>query len=101
MPRRALLVSTVLSLLLLAWGAPLGAQGQGVTIHVVQRGETLYSIAAHYGVTVEAIAVVNDLESQDLIVVGQRLIIPMPGSVPGTAPLYEVQPGDTLELIAL
>jgi chromosome segregation ATPase len=44
--------------------------------HRVQRGETLASIAAQYGVTVQAIAAANNIANPDLIAVGQELIIP-------------------------
>lgn len=43
--------------------------------HVVQAGETLYSIARQYGTTVEAIKNLNGLTS-DTIYVGQILVIP-------------------------
>jgi len=99
MLRRALLLCCVG---LLAWAAPAAAQpGRGTIIHVVQRGETLYSIASLYGVSVEAIAAVNALDDPAHIVVGQRLIIPPPGAVPAVVPTYEIQPGDSLDLLAL
>ncbi|HEY76359.1 MAG TPA: LysM peptidoglycan-binding domain-containing protein [Thermoflexia bacterium] len=45
-------------------------------IHVVQRGETLSGIAALYGVSVEALQVVNGIENPLLLREGQELIIP-------------------------
>jgi nucleoid-associated protein YgaU len=48
----------------------------GPIIHVVERGETLTSIAAEYGVTVEALKKANDIEDPNLIFVGQELVIP-------------------------
>jgi LysM repeat protein len=48
----------------------------GTVVHVVQAGETLWSIAAKYGVTWQAIAQRNSLANPRLIYVGQRLIIP-------------------------
>lgn len=44
--------------------------------HTVQRGETLASIAAKYGVTVQEIAAANDITNPNLIAVGQELFIP-------------------------
>ena len=48
------------------------------TTHIVQRGETLTSIARHYGVTLDALEKANHIKNPSLIVVGQRLIIPAP-----------------------
>lgn len=45
--------------------------------HLVQRGETLYGIAARYGVQPEAIRAANRLAS-DTILAGQELLIPAP-----------------------
>jgi len=43
--------------------------------HVVQPGETLAGIAAVYGVTVEALAALNDLADPNALVVGQTLLL--------------------------
>jgi LysM repeat protein len=53
-----------------------GAMPSGGAVHVVQRGETLYSIARRYGTTAAAVAATNGLRNQNLIYVGQRLTIP-------------------------
>jgi putative chitinase len=45
-------------------------------VHIVQRGETLYSIARRYGTTHWAIAMANNLANPNVIYVGQRLVIP-------------------------
>ena len=50
-------------------------------VHVVKAGEMLLVIANEYGVTVEAIMKANELED-DLIFVGQELVIPQPSGVP-------------------
>lgn len=47
-------------------------------VHVVCRGDTVYSIARRYGSTVQAIASANHLWNPSLIWVGQRLVIPCP-----------------------
>jgi LysM repeat protein len=44
--------------------------------YVVQEGDTLHDIALRFGTTVEAIQRANGLADSDLIVVGQRLLIP-------------------------
>jgi uncharacterized membrane protein/LysM repeat protein len=48
----------------------------GRTVHIVQPGETLSSIARQYGVSYQAIMYANALEDANLIEVGQELIIP-------------------------
>jgi LysM repeat protein len=72
--------------------------GQPVS-HIVQRGETLYSIARRYGVTVDALVAANRLTSTS-IYVGQRLVIP--ASTPPEKPpvTHVVQRGETLYSIA-
>ena len=72
-----LVVGLCVSLLL--GGGPVLAQGGGdsqATIHVVQRGETVFRIAQQYGTSVEAIAQSNGLSDVTSIQVGQRLLIP-------------------------
>jgi len=46
------------------------------TIHVVQRGENLYRIALHYGVSVDALMRENGIRDPRTLDVGQRLTIP-------------------------
>lgn len=48
----------------------------GERTHVVQPGENLFRIALKHGVTVEALAVANDISNVNLIYPGQRLAIP-------------------------
>jgi len=49
-----------------------GSQGT----YTVQLGDTLAEIAERYNVTLEALALANDIEDYDHIEVGQELIIP-------------------------
>lgn len=44
-------------------------------VHVVQSGETLFSIAWRYQLDVRELVVWNDLDNPDLILVGQRLFL--------------------------
>src|SRR5574341_255137 len=97
--RRHLMILAIV-ILLLATTAHALAQSQ---THTVQPGETLYSIARRYGLTVEQVAAANGITNPALIYAGQVLIIPG-GSAPspggtGTS-TYVVQAGDTLFSIA-
>jgi len=44
--------------------------------HVVQKGESLWSIAKHYGVSVRALARANRIYNRDVVYAGQRLRLP-------------------------
>jgi LysM repeat protein len=79
--------------------------------YIVRWGDTLFSIAQRFGVTVDDIKQANGLTS-DFITVGQELTIPgatiPPGQEPGAPPpppgrpgIHIVQPGENLFRIAL
>jgi len=79
----------------------------GNVSHTVVWGDTLYSLAAQYDTSVEAIAQANNLSNAAFIRVGQVLTIPQGqpggGSVPpssGQQSTYTVQSGDTMYSIA-
>ncbi|MFA9423692.1 MAG: glycosyl hydrolase family 18 protein [Sedimentibacter sp.] len=63
-------------------------------IHVVQPGETLYTIAKKYGVSPQKVVIDNELENPNTLVPGQTIVILQPEKV------HVVQPADTLESIA-
>lgn len=73
-----------------------------MTVHIVQRGETLFSIAQQYGLTVEAVAHTNGIADPRQIYVGQRLVISGGQGDANTAETtpYMIQAGDTLASIA-
>ena len=66
-----------LCLLLLGLAAwmPLSAQQTGDLIHTVEAGETLISIASSYGVTLDAILRLNNLDPDAYLQIGQRLLV--------------------------
>lgn len=71
------------------------------SVHVVQRGENLYRIALHYGTTVQALALANNLSSTSLIYVGQRLAISGGGSAspaPAPAPVSASTAGKWIDI---
>jgi murein DD-endopeptidase MepM/ murein hydrolase activator NlpD len=103
--RKAIIALAVL-LCVGTWPAPVQAQTDGpqpqTTVHIVQRGETLFSIAQQYGLTVDAITHANGIPDPRQVYVGQRLLIS--GSRESTAVAevvpYVVQAGDTLASVA-
>jgi len=81
---------------------------QGQNQHVVRTGDTLYSIAASYGTTVDAIVALNGLSSETYIYVGQVLRIPGGSGAgasasggAGCSATHVVQAGENLLAIAL
>uniref|UniRef100_UPI0006D268FB LysM peptidoglycan-binding domain-containing protein n=1 Tax=Clostridium sp. NkU-1 TaxID=1095009 RepID=UPI0006D268FB len=63
-------------------------------IHVVQPGETIYSISEYYKIPVARLILENGITNPDNLAIGQTIVIVQPETV------YIVQPGDTLESIA-
>ncbi|MGI8313992.1 glycosyl hydrolase family 18 protein [Halobacillus mangrovi] len=63
-------------------------------IHVVQPGDSVFSIAGLYDSTPNAIIDANELETPGDLVVGQAIVVPIVGQ------FYFVQPGDSLYTIA-
>jgi len=99
---RALAVLALLAAQLVAGVCP--AEAASPSVHVVQRGETLYSIARRYGTTVEALMRANGLTDPTRIYAGQRLVVPAPGTAQPAAPsgnVHIVQRGENLFRIAL
>ena len=101
---RILTIVLLLAVLTTGFAPVQGAPPQsGQTIHVVRWGETLGSIAARYGVTVNAIMQANGLTNPNYVYVGQTLVIPIGGTTPAVSPsgtTYVVQWGDSLSSIA-
>lgn len=69
-------------MLTLPTSAPLATEGPPptptLTVHVVQSGDTLGSIAVQYDVSVEELMQANGLTDPNVLNVGQTLIIPTP-----------------------
>lgn len=63
-------------------------------IHVVEPGESIYSIARRYGVTSESVLNANDLPNPDQLAVGQAIVVPQGRRI------YTVRPGDSIFAIA-
>ena len=68
--------------------------------YVVKRGDSLWSIAKTFGVSVDDIKTANNLTT-NLLQIGQVLIIPTESNIPPVTPtIYTVQRGDSLWTIA-
>ena len=59
-------------------------------IHVVKEGDSLWSIAHQYGVTMDQIASANQLENPNALVVGQALVIPTVSRSTAQKPVIDV-----------
>jgi LysM repeat protein len=58
----------------------------GSTVHVVQSGDTLFGMALAYGVTVDQIMQLNNLQPGDYLQIGQELIVKGPANPPTPTP---------------
>lgn len=65
-----------------------------MTIHVVQKGETINSIADKYGVSADRLILDNGIKNPSRLVVGDTIVILKPDIS------YTIQEGDTLGSIA-
>lgn len=75
-------------------------QQTGGTTYTVKAGDTLYSIARKYNISVSSLAAANNITNYNLIKVGQVLIIPKAPAPPTAVVKYTVKSGDTLYSIA-
>jgi LysM repeat protein/3D (Asp-Asp-Asp) domain-containing protein len=76
-----------------AAGAPV--QQRPPSVHIVEPGETVRSIAELYGVSSTTLLAANAIDDPDLLHIGQQLVIP-----PVDGVLHTVSPGETLREIA-
>ncbi|WP_237686791.1 lytic transglycosylase [Arthrobacter sunyaminii] len=71
--------------------------------HRIEAGDTVSSIAARYGLSLDEVLRVNNLQSSSLIFAGEELRLPGAGTAAApaaAASVYTVQAGDTLSAIA-
>lgn len=74
-------------------------EGMESNYYIVKKGDTLYSIARNYGVTVNELKNANNLVSNNLTI-GMGLIIPSENKNPSNEEYYFVKSGDSLYKIA-
>lgn len=65
-------------------------------IYTIKQGDTLYTIANTYGVSVDEIILANGIENPNSLTIGQSIFIPL-----HRANTYTIQRGDTLYKIAM
>ncbi len=70
-------------------------------VYIVQQGDSLFSIALSFGVSVQALQDANGIADPSLISVGQEIVIPGFEDVSGKLLTYKVQLGETLPGLAL
>jgi LysM repeat protein len=101
---RVLIVLLVLLIATTSLIPPVAAASPGIVI--VTWGDTLYSIAARSGTTIDALVRANGLPNRNFIYAGQKLVVSANyGSAGQSVPLpsssvYVVNPGETLATIA-
>jgi murein DD-endopeptidase MepM/ murein hydrolase activator NlpD len=86
----------------------IGAEGAEALYHVLEKGETLYSIAHTYGISPIALAAANSINDPEHLRVGTKLLIPgatkesapAASSTPSSPRTYKVAKDDTLYSIA-
>ncbi len=96
LPRLMLAVSLLLALR----PTSVRAQSSGPQ-YVVQPGDTLYGIAQQFGLTLEALQAANPAVDPSALGVGQALIIPGFAGVSGTLDTQALEPGESLDSLAL
>jgi LysM repeat protein len=56
------------------------------TVYVVKQGDQLGRIAASFGVTLQALQAANRIANPNLIIPGQKLVIPAPSASASVSP---------------
>jgi murein DD-endopeptidase MepM/ murein hydrolase activator NlpD len=104
---QAALLLLCLSTLVLPVPGPAGggaatahAQAAGPS-YVIQAGDSLYQIALSFGITVDQLQAANPGINPDALTVGSALVIPGYEGVSGTLATHSLEPGETLDSLAL
>src|ERR1700690_2888513 len=98
----ALLLSLLSGLLLGAPTPALRAQAQtSGPLYVVQPGDTLYSIALSFGITVDALQAANPSINANALGVGQSVLIPGFDGLTGTLTTQALAPGETVDSLGV
>lgn len=94
-----ILLALILSLV---FYSPVTAQdgGQDEPYYIVQEGDSLWEIAARFGVSVEELQRANDISDSGQVVIGARLVIPGLQGVSGQLDAVTVPYGETLRSLS-
>lgn len=79
--------------------SPATATSPPVQEYHVQPGDTLADIANRFGVTIEELAIANNLADPNRLDVGQVLLIPSGASAPSVSPTRPNIPGEEIETV--
>jgi len=94
--RGAGLLTALLTLFILTSEAPAAQSiGPSYTYVIIREGQTLWSLARAYGISVELLTKLNGLRSPDAIRAGQRLKIPVQRAPVRSVPRITQTPGST------
>lgn len=106
-PQRAFLLAVFIAMglwfgLYTGLALPRAFAQDGVGSYTVVAGDTLFEIARRFGVSLDALVALNNIQDPSLIRVGQVLLIPGAGQTLAAVPttLVQTMPGDTLALVA-
>jgi len=87
-------------LLMLVVYLPVSAQGGNEAYYIVQEGDSLWSIATRFGVSLESLQQANNITDPSQVGIGTRLIIPGLQSVSGELNTITVSYGETLRSLS-
>ena len=98
---RLFLISLTI-ILALALYSPATAQdeGPGEPYYIVQAGDSLWEIAARFGITVDDLQQANNISDPGQVVIGARLVIPGLSGVSGQLDTITISYGETLRSLS-
>lgn len=83
--------------------APTPGPCPGGFLYTIRAGDTFFSIARRFGISVDALAAANPGVDPNRLQIGQQICVPAPAPAPGPCPggfLYTIRSGDTFFSLA-
>ena len=83
--------------------APTPSPCPGGFLYAIRAGDTFFSIARRFGISVDALAAANPGVDPNRLQIGQQICVPAPAPAPGPCPggfLYTIRSGDTFFSLA-